>query len=81
MKKILFVLALIIISTSCKYSSKEKVNLENQITSERNKADSLQRIIDTLRTKFIFDNLTILHIPNKNQPIKKVKNILVKFIL
>ncbi|WP_034924811.1 hypothetical protein [Gillisia sp. CAL575] len=74
MKNIIFLLVLIIIVTaSCNYSNEEKINLENQITTERNKADSLQKIIDTLRTKFIFDNLTILHVPNRNQPIEDGK--------
>jgi len=74
MKNLIFLLVLIIIfTTSCDYSNKEKINLENQIIPERNKVDSLQRIIDTLRTKFIFDDLTILHIPNRNQPIEEGK--------
>lgn len=57
--------------TSCTYSKKEKLALENQFQKEKKKVDSLQKIVDTLRTKFIFDNLTVLHIPNKNQPIKE----------
>jgi hypothetical protein len=72
MKKITFLLILsLVILTSCIGSDQERLLLENEIVAERKKVDSLQRIVDTLRTKYIFDNLTALHIPNENQPIKE----------
>lgn len=53
--------------------------LEKRILNERNRADSLQQIVDTLRTKYIFDNLTAIYIPNENQPIKEGKPYTGKF--
>ena len=72
MRKIKFVLvASLVIWTSCTNSDQDKLLLEKKIVDERNRADSLQQIIDTLRTKYIFDNLTAIHIPNEYKPIKE----------
>ena len=72
MRKIKIVLgASLVILTSCNNSNQDNLLLEKRILDERNRADSLQQIVDTLRTKYIFDNLTAIHIPNENQPIKE----------
>ncbi len=73
MKKIIFLFLITIISTSCNIQKKENLSLKNQIEKEKKKVDSLQAIVDTLQTKFIFDNLKILHIPNENKALEEGK--------
>ena len=44
--------------------------LKNEISLLKAKNDSLNTILDTLKTKFIFDNAFIKHIVNENKPMK-----------
>jgi hypothetical protein len=66
MKKIFFLFFFITL-LSC---TNESENLKQEIVILKAKNDSLNTILDTLKTKFIFDKAFVKHIVNDNKPMK-----------
>ncbi|WP_127845258.1 hypothetical protein [Psychroflexus aestuariivivens] len=66
MKKTILALSSILL-LSCGDNQK----LKHEISVLKNKNDSLNSVLDTLKTKFIFDNAFVKHIVNENQPIEE----------
>jgi len=64
-KKLLLLLPLIFLNCT----NNESV-LKEKITKLKMRNDSLNIILDTLKTKFIFDNAFVKHIVNENKPMK-----------
>ena len=51
----------------------ENQKLQNEISILKVKNDSLNGVLDKLKTKFIFDNAFVKHIVNENKPIQDGK--------
>ena len=61
--RILFLIASAFLFSSCQNNERiEKLESENQILKLRN--DSLRKITDGIRDKYVFDSLTIRQIPH-----------------
>lgn len=60
---------MIFLSSCDNSNTKEKISFNKKSQVEKNKVDSLQNIIDTLKTKYIFDKMLVLNIVNKNKPL------------
>lgn len=60
MKKTYILISLILLLIACKQNSKSGKNYLAELKREN---DSLKRIIDTLNTKFIFDNASLSSVP------------------
>jgi hypothetical protein len=69
MRKLYF-LFIIVFTMSCSDNDKYK----EEIAQLRSQNDSLNTVLDTLKTKFIFDHAFVKHIVNHNKPLEFGKN-------
>lgn len=70
-KSILIFFSILLFSCGDNQKLKNEVSileLKNEISILKSKNDSLNRVLDTLKTKFIFDNAFVKHIVNENKP-------------
>lgn len=67
MKKVIFIILWF------QFISCDNQKLKNEISYLKTQNDSLINVLDTLKTKFIFDNAFVKHIVNENKPMEEGK--------